>query len=376
MITAGLWYRPSYFPKAGETTWRESCDREVGYVRNAVGICDVSTLGKIDIQGRDAAEFLNHIYANPFLKLAVGKVRYGLMLREDGFCYDDGTTARLAENHFVMTTTTANAAVVFRNMEFARQCLWPELDVHLISTTDGWAQFAVAGPNSRALLSKVVDDLDLSNEAFPFMGCAECRVFGGTPARLFRISFSGELAYELAVPARYGDALIRALMKVGEEFDVTPYGIEALSVMRIEKGHAAGSELNGQTTAENLGLGGMVSKKKDSIGSNLSRRPEMIREDGLRMVGFHPVDKSASLNAGAHFLAEGDPVDMAHDQGWMTSTAYSPELGHSVGLGFLTGGQDRMGETLRAYDPVRGKDTLVEVCSAHHIDPEGERQRG
>ena len=375
-VESGAWLRAQWFKRPGEKGWRDSVDREVTMTRKSVGICDVTTLGKIDIQGRDAAEFLNRIYANPFLKLAVGKVRYGLMLREDGFCYDDGTTARLAENHFVMTTTTANAAVVFRNMEFARQCLWPELDVHLISITDGWAQFAVAGPNSRALLSKAVDHLDLSNEAFPFMGCAECTVFRGTPARLFRISFSGELAYELAVPARYGDALICALMQVGEEFDVTPYGIEALSVMRIEKGHAAGSELNGQTTAENLGLGGMVSKKKDSIGSALSRRPEMIREDGLRLVAFRPVDKSAGLNAGAHFLATGDPVDMAHDQGWMTSTAHSSELGHSVGLGFLKGGQDRMGETLRAYDPVRGKDTLVEVCSADHIDPEGGRQRG
>ena len=176
----------------------------------------VTTLGKIDIQGRDAAQFLNRVYSNAFLKLAVGKVRYGLMLREDGIAYDDGTTARLAENHYVMTTTTANAVLVFRNLEFARQCLWPDLDVHLISTTDAWAQFAVAGPKSRALLQEVVDGLDLSNEAFPFMACTECTVFGGTPARLFRISFSGELAYEIAVPARFGDAMIRALIDVGE----------------------------------------------------------------------------------------------------------------------------------------------------------------
>jgi len=375
-IESGNWLRAQWFKRAGEEGWRDSVDREVTMTRKSVGICDVTTLGKIDIQGRDAAEFLNRIYANPFLKLAVGKVRYGLMLRDDGFCYDDGTTARLAENHFVMTTTTANAAVVFRNMEFARQCLWPDLDVHLISATDGWAQFAVAGPNSRALLSKAVDNLDLSNEGFPFMGCAECTVFGGTPARLFRISFSGELAYEVSVPARFGDAMIRALMQVGEEFDATPYGIEALSVMRIEKGHAAGSELNGQTTAAMLGLGGMVSKKKDSMGTNLSERPEMNRDDNMRLVGFRPVDRSDMLNAGAHFMTSGDPVDMAHDQGWMTSVAWSPELGHSIGLGFLKRGQDRMGETLRAYDPVRNKDTLVEVCSAHHIDPEGARQRG
>ncbi|MEL7344377.1 MAG: 2Fe-2S iron-sulfur cluster-binding protein, partial [Pseudomonadota bacterium] len=184
---AGLWLRAQWYKREGEKGWRDSVDREVEMTRKSVGICDVTTLGKIDIQGADAAEFLNRIYSNPFLKLPVGKVRYGLMLREDGFAYDDGTTARLSETHFVMTTTTANAGLVFRDLEFARQCLWPDLDVHLISTTDAWAQFSVAGPNSRALLSKVVDDLDLSNEGFPFMACAPCTVFGGTPARLFRI---------------------------------------------------------------------------------------------------------------------------------------------------------------------------------------------
>ncbi|MEM9344403.1 MAG: sarcosine oxidase subunit alpha family protein [Pseudomonadota bacterium] len=375
-VEAGMWLRAQWFARDGEKGWRDSVDREVEMTRNGVGICDVTTLGKIDVQGKDAAEFLNRVYANPFLKLPVGKVRYGLMLREDGIVYDDGTTARLSETHFVMTTTTANAVLVFRNLEFARQCLWPDLDVHLISTTDGWAQFAVAGPKSRALSSKVVDDLDLSNDGFPFMACAECTVFGGTPARLFRISFSGELAYEIAVPARFGDAMIRALMQVGEEFDAVPYGTEALSVMRIEKGHVAGNELTGQTTALMMGLDGMVSKKKDAIGTLMSRREEMVRDDGMRLVGLRPVDRSVNLNAGAHFLTKGDPADMAHDQGWMTSVAYSPELKHSIGLGYLKRGTERMGEIIHAYDPVRGKDTEVEVVSSHHIDPEGERQRG
>ena len=376
-VEVGAWMRAQWFRKPGEKGWRDSVDREATQVRKSVGICDVTTLGKIDIQGRDAAEFLNKIYSNAFAKLPVGKVRYGLMLREDGICYDDGTTARLSETHFVMTTTTANAVAVFRNMEFARQCLWPDMDVHLISTTDAWAQFAVAGPNSRALLSKIVDDVDLSNEAFPFMACTECTVCGGTPARLFRISFSGELAYEVAVPARYGDALVRALMEAGEEFDAVPYGTEALGVMRIEKGHFAGNELTGQTTAQNLGLGMMVSKKKDSIGSKLSEREELNTDDGLRLVGFRPVDRSAKLDAGAHFVEVDDAnPDMFTDQGWMTSVAYSPELGHSIGLGFIKRGKDRMGDIVRAYDPVRGKDTKVEIVSAHHIDPEGARQRG
>ncbi|MCP3969886.1 MAG: sarcosine oxidase subunit alpha family protein [Rhodobacteraceae bacterium] len=376
-VTTGNWLRAQWFAQAGEKGWRDSVDREVVQTRRSVGICDVTTLGKIDIQGRDAAEFLNRIYSNAFLKLPVGKVRYGLMLREDGICYDDGTTARFSENHFVMTTTTANAVLVFRRMEFARQCLWPDLDVHLISTTDAWAQFAVAGPNARALLGKVVDDLDLSNEGFPFMACAECTVCGGTPGRLFRISFSGELAFEVAVPARYGDAMIRALMQAGEEFGAIPYGTEALGVMRIEKGHAAGNELNGQTTAANLGLGMMVSKKKDSIGSKLSEREEMNRDDGLRLVGLHPVDRNDMLNAGAHFVELDDHhPDMFSDQGYMTSVAWSPELSHSIGLGFVKRGKDRIGDIVRAYDPVRGKDTKVEIVSAHHIDPEGVRQRG
>jgi len=375
-VETGMWLRAQWFPRAGETTWRQSVDREVQMTRNSVGICDVTTLGKIDIQGRDAAAFLNKIYSNAFAKLAVGKVRYGLMLREDGICYDDGTTARLSENHFIMTTTTANAVTVFRNMEFARQCLWPDMDVHLISATDGWAQFAVAGPNSRALLQKIVDDTDLSNEAFPFMACAELTVCGGTPARLFRISFSGEMAFEIAVPARYGDSMIGALMAAGEEFDAVPYGTEALGVMRIEKGHAAGNELNGQTTAQMLGLGMMVSKKKDSIGSKLSEREMMNQPDDMRLVGFKPVDQSNELNAGAHFITKGDTPTMQSDQGWMTSVAYSPTLGHSIGLGFIKCGSDRMGEVVRAYDPTRGKDTDVEICSPHFYDPDGGRQRG
>ena len=178
------------------------------------------------------------------------------------------------------------------------------------------------------------------------------------------------------MPARYGDSLIRALMQVGEDLKVTPYGVEALGVLRIEKGHAAGAELNGQSTAAMLGMAGMVSKKKDAIGSKLSERPEMNREDDMRLMGFRPANRSDMLNAGAHFLTPGDPEDMAHDQGWMTSVAYSPELGHSIGLGFLKRGKDRLGETVRAFDPIRGKDTLVEVCSAHHIDPDGVRLRG
>jgi sarcosine oxidase subunit alpha len=375
-VETGQWLRPQWFPRPGESHWRESVDREVTTTRGAVGLCDVSTLGKIDVQGRDAAEFLNRVYANGFAKLAVGKARYGVMLREDGHVMDDGTTARLGEHHFVVTTTTANAVPVFRHMEFLRQGLWPELDVHLISATEQWAQYAVAGPRSRALLAKIVDGFDLSNEAFPFMACAELSVCGGTPARLFRISFSGELAYEIAVPNRYGDALMRALMAAGEAFGVAPYGSEALGVMRIEKGHAAGNELDGRTTAQDLGLGRMVSKKKDCIGNILSEREGLADPDRSRLMGFVPVDRSASLAAGAHLLAKGAEPAMENDQGWLSSAAFSPTLGCAIALGFVRRGAERVGERLIAWDGVRGREIEVEIVSPHFVDPEGERLRG
>ncbi|MGK0271875.1 MAG: heterotetrameric sarcosine oxidase alpha subunit [Cocleimonas sp.] len=375
-VEVGAWMRSQWLPKAGETHWRQSVDREVTQTRNSVGICDVSTLGKIDIQGKDAGEFLNRIYCNTFATLKVGMVRYGLMLREDGIAMDDGTTARLTETQFVMTTTTANAVNVFRHMEFCRQCLWPDLDVHLISATEQFAQYSVAGPNARKLLQKVVDkDYDISNEGFPFMACDEISVCGGTPARLFRISFSGELAYEIAVPTRYGVAMMEALMEAGSEFDSVVYGTEALGVMRIEKGHAAGNELNGQTTAHNLGMGRMVSKKKDSIGNMLSERPEMVRDDANRLVGFIPIDKSKTLNAGMHFLKQGNEANFANDEGWMTSVAFSPSLGHSIGIGYIKNGHERTGEKVTAFNDLQDNTIEVEIVSAHFIDPKGERLR-
>lgn len=373
-VEVGAWLRAQYFVQPGETHWRQSVDREVLAVRSGVGLCDVTTLGKIDVQGPDAAEFLNRIYCNMMGTLAVGRVRYGVMLREDGHAYDDGTCARLSENHFVVTTTTANAAIVYRNMEFARQCLWPELNVSLISTTDAWAQIAVAGPNSRTLLSRVVDGFDLSNEVFPFMACAELTVCGGLRARLFRISFSGELAYEIAVPARYGNALLERLAQVGADLGATPYGTEALGVMRIEKGHAAGSELNGQTTAQMLSLGRMVSEKKDSIGAVMSRR-EGLAQDKRRLVGFSPIDKSEAIVAGSHLFTQGETRNTTTDQGWITSAAYSPHVGSSIAIGFLEEGDARMGEVVIAANPLEGREVRVEVVSPHFVDPEGGRLR-
>ncbi|MGJ8594782.1 sarcosine oxidase subunit alpha family protein [Sulfitobacter sp.] len=373
-VEVGNWMRAQWFPRAGETTWRESVDREVLATRGSVGVCDVTTLGKVDVQGADAADFLNMVYCNGFAKLAVGRVRYGLMLREDGIAKDDGTAARLAEDHFVVTTTTANALPVYRHMEFVRQCLVPDMDVQLISTTEAWAQYAVAGPNARRVLEQIVDQ-DISNDAFPFMACANITVCGGLRARLFRISFSGELAYEIAVPTAYGDALIRRIMQAGAAFDITPYGTEALGVMRIEKGHAAGNELNGTTTAANLGMGRMVSTAKDSIGAMLSRREGLNKPGDLRAVGVKPVDPADKTPAGAHLMAATGPVDAAHDQGYVTSACYSPNLGHHIALAFLKDGANRIGERMRLVSPLTDVNVMVEICSPHFIDPEGERLR-
>ena len=372
-VEVGYWLRTQWVPKAGETEWRQSVDREVLATRKSVGICDVTTLGKIDIQGTDAGAFLDKVYANTFSSLGVGKCRYGLMLREDGMVFDDGTTARMGQNEYVMTTTTANAVTVFRHLEFCRQVLWPDMDVQLISTTEAWAQFSVAGPNARKLLQKVVDQ-DISDAAFPYMGAGNITV-GGLRARLFRISFSGELAYEIAVPTRYGDGMIRKLMEAGAEYDAVVYGTEALGVMRIEKGHVAGNELNGTSTALNMGLGKMVSRKKDSIGMLLSQREGMTREDGLRLVGVKPVNPASELKAGSHFLKTGAVAKAENDDGWITSLVYSPHMGHYIALGYLKDGANRIGEKMRAVNLLAGTDTEIEIVSPHFIDPEGERLR-
>ena len=274
-----------------------------------------------------------------------------------------------------MTTTTANAVPVFRHLEFCRQCLWPDLDVQLISTTEAWAQYSVAGPNARKLLQKVVDQ-DISDAAFPYMAAGNVTVCGGLRARLFRISFSGELAYEIAVPTRYGDAMIRKLVAAGEEFDAVVYGTETLGVLRIEKGHVAGNELNGQSSALNMGLGKMVSKKKDSIGMAMSGRAGMNAPGGYRLVGVKPVDPSQPLTAGSHFLAIGAAPVLENDGGWLTSMVYSPHLGSHIALGYLKAGDQKIGQRMRAVNFLNGTDTEIEIVSPHFLDPEGERLRG
>lgn len=370
----GLWHRAQWFPRPGETHWRDTVNREVRTVRTAVGFCDVTTLGKIDIQGPDAATFLERVYVNAWRRLPIGRARYGLMLREDGFAYDDGTTARLGENHYVMTTTTAHAGPVMQHLELCHQWLWPELDVRFISVTDEWAQLAIAGPKSRDVLRHIVDPaFDISNEAFGYMAAATVTICGGQEARLFRLSFSGELAYELAVPARFGDALARLLMKVGAPYGIAPYGTEALGVMRIEKGHPAGPELNGQTTAHDLGMGRMLSTRKDFIGCAMAARPALTDPARPTLIGLVPVNAGDELVAGGHLLPAGAQATAAHDQGWVSSAAWSPTLNGWIALGFLSNGPARLGETVMVHNPLGNSVTAARVVSPVFVDPNGER---
>ncbi len=374
MIEAGLWYRPAYFPRKGEAVWRESCDREVEMVRQKVGICDVSTLGKIDIQGPDAAALLDFVYANMLSTLKPGRVRYGLMLREDGFVMDDGTTARLGDAHYIMTTTTAAAAQVMRHLEFVRQYLRSELDVQIVSVTEQWAQFAVAGPEARPLLNAVLDT-SIDNASWPFMSCGTIGVAGVT-GRLFRISFSGEHAYELAVPARYGADLWRLLVEQAEELGGGPFGTEAMNVLRIEKGHITHAEIHGRTTAFDIGFDHMISAKKDCIGKTMAARPGLLRDDREQLVGLHPVDPDGTLTNGAHLFKEDDNAVLGVQEGYVTSSCYSPTLGSFLALGFLTRGRDRHGERLRMVDHLRKVETICEVCPPVFFDPDGGRLRG
>ena len=371
-VETGLWMRSSWFPQ-GTEDWLASASREVLATRERVGLCDVSTLGKIDVQGKDAAEFLNRLYCNTFSTLDVGKARYGLMLREDGIVFDDGTTSRLASDHFLMTTTTANAARVMSHMEFCHQAHWPELDVQYVSVTEQWAQMAIAGPKARATLQKIVDKVTLDDTSFPYLAAKEISILGGMNARLFRISFSGEHAYELAVPADYGNLVARALMQAGEEFGITPYGIEALSIMRIEKGHVAGGELNGTTTAGDLGLGKMMSSKKDYIGRMMAAREGLMDKNRQCVVGIRPSDVEDKIRSGSHILKKDDVPSMAADQGYISSVAWSPTLNMWLGLALLSNGRERHGEVVKIFDGVRNIHMYGMICDPIHYDRENKK---
>jgi sarcosine oxidase subunit alpha len=369
-METGLWLRPAYYKIGDEDDW-DSIMREVEAVRRRVGLADVSTLGKIDIFGRDAATFLDRVYTNTFSTLAVGKCRYGLMLREDGIVFDDGTTTRLGPDRFLMTTTTANAGPVMEHLEFLLQTQWHDLEVALASATDQWTQMSLAGPKARETLQAALRDLDVTNSALPFMGFGEGRI-AGAPVRVFRISFSGELAYEIATPSGHGERVWQALMDAGVKHGIMPYGLEALGAMRIEKGHVAGGELNGQTTARDLGLGKMLKKSGDYIGKAMSEREAFLAPDRPQLVGLRPVNKRERLRAGAHLVRVRAGTD---SEGWVTSAHKSFEHDCFVALGMLRRGAQRHGERLFAVYPMRNEAVEVEITTPHHVDPENARVR-
>jgi len=372
-VDAGLWLRPRYY-KQGSETLLEAAKREATNVRNNVGICDVTSLGKIDIKGPDCPEFLNRIYTNAWMKLPVGKARYGVMLREDGIVFDDGTTTRISENHFHMTTTTAQAVNVLAHLEYYLQVVWPELAVNVLSTTEQWAGAALAGPNSRNLLNKLFPEIDVSNEAIPFMGYKEADLFG-VPARIFRISFSGELAYEINVESGYGIFMWEKIMELGKEMNIEPYGTEALSTLRIEMGHVAGSEIDGRVIASDLSLEGMLSKKKDFIGKRSLNREAFINPNREKIVGVVPLDKKSMIPEGSHLVSDSNASLPNPKLGHISASCWSVEYNNPFSLAILKDGKKKIGERLYAVSPLKNKNIAVEIVSSHYVDPKGERVR-
>ena len=373
-VEAGLWYRPNWFPIAGETNWRESCDREVSMVRNSVGVCDVSTLGKIDVQGPDAAILLDFAYTNKISSLKLGKIRYGLMMRDDGHVMDDGTCARIGQDHYIVTTTTAAAGQVMRHLEFILQVLKPNINAQVISVTEQWAQFAIAGPKSRVLLNEICEQ-EISDAKIPFMGFLDVSVCD-VKARLFRISFSGEHAYEIAVSASYGDAMIRLLVEKAQALGGGPYGMEALNVLRIEKGFITHAEIDGRVTAKDIGMSKMINENKDCIGKVASKRPGLLDANRDQLVGIKPINNKDIILAGAHLYPLDSAATRINDQGHVTSVCYSPTLCSSIALALVKNAHDRHGEKLKMVDHLRNSEFQVELVSPIFFDKIGGRVRG
>jgi len=368
----GQWKRPWYYPKPGEDL-HAAVAREVLAVRHGVGTLDASTLGKIDIQGPDAAKLLNWVYCNAWSKLEVGKCRYGLMLDENGMVFDDGVTVRLGEHHYLMHTTTGGAARVMAWLERWLQTEWPDLKVYLTSVTDHWATTAVAGPKSRALLRKLCPDVDFDDGAFPFMSAREGTV-AGVKARILRISFSGERSYEVNVPAEHGLRVWQAIQDAGAEFGITPYGTETMHVLRAEKGFIiVGQDTDGSVTPVDLGMGAMVAKTKDCLGKRSLARSDTARPDRKQLVGLLTDDARFVLPEGAQVLA-GEPGAVPTPMaGHVTSSYASPTLGRSIALALVRGGQARLGE--RVHVAMRdGRSVTATIASPVFFDPQQERQ--
>ena len=366
----GQWKRAWYYPKNNEDM-HQAVQRESKAARESAGILDASTLGKIDIQGTDASEFLNRVYTNAWSKLAIGKCRYGLMLNEDGMVYDDGVTTRLGENHYIMTTTTGGAANVLGKLEDYLQTEWPELDVYLTSVTDHYATASVCGPNSKKILSKLIPDLDLSDENFPHMSFKNASI-GKIKCRIMRISFTGEHSYEINVQANYGKSVWEKCMEIGKEYNITPYGTETMHLLRAEKGFIiVGQDTDATMTPIDLQMDWIVSKKKyDFIGKRSLYRSDTIREDRKQLVGLLTENPNEVLEEGAQIIAETNkkPVEML---GHVTSSYYSPNLNKSIALGVVRGGKNMLGQKL--FVPMENKIINVIVADPVFLDKENKR---
>jgi sarcosine oxidase subunit alpha len=369
----GQWRRAWYYPRPGESM-HDAVNREVKAVRTSVGILDASTLGKIDIQGPDAVELLNRVYTNAWSKLEVGRSRYGLMCGEDGMVFDDGVTTRLGPNHFLMTTTTGGAARVLGWLESWLQTEWPHMRVHCTSVTEQFAVVAVTGPLARRLMAGLTD-IDLDPAAFPFMSFKDGQ-FAGIPARVYRISFTGELSYEINVQPSYALALWRALMTAGEKYGITPYGTEAMHVLRAEKGFIiVGQETDGTVTPHDLGMSWIVSKqKKDFLGKRSLSRPDTARSDRKHLVGLLTENASEVIPEGGQIVAELKPKPPMAMLGHVTSSYYSPNCGRSIALALVKNGRNRMGETV--YLPLEGRTIHAKIVEPKFFDPEGKRIDG
>ncbi len=344
----GDWLRARAYPMVGES-FHDAVQRESKAARTAIGVLDATTLGKIDVKGPDAREFLNRIYTNAWMKLAPGKCRYGLMLGEDGMVMDDGVTACLADDHFHMTTTTGGAARVLGKLEDYLQTEWPELKVYLTSVTEEWAVASLCGPECDKLVAELCDDLDPNPDTFEFMSLRDAHV-GGVPVRVFRISFTGELSYEINIPATYGLWLWREVMEKGAKYGIVPYGTEAMHLLRAEKGFIiVGQETDGTVTPDDLGYGGMVKKSADFVGRRSLFRADTMREDRRQLVGLLTGDPNLVLMEGTQLIGNeaesAPPVPML---GHVTSSYFSPNLGRSIALALVKSGRSRVGDRLWA----------------------------
>jgi sarcosine oxidase subunit alpha len=357
---------------------QDATRREVLAVRDAVGCVDMSTLGKVELRGGDALEFLQRLYCNNLDTLQPGKLRYVLMLREDGILFDDGTVAQLAAQHYLVTMTTANSEAVWRWMNKLLQLHWADLDVQLTRVSDHWASLAIAGPRARQLLQALDPDFDCARDAFPFASVRAGQLAQEMPCRVFSVSFSGELSYEINVPAGYAEALFARVMAAGAAFGITPYGLEALDLLRIEKGHLAiGSEIDGRTTPTDLGLARMLSSRKHFIGSSLLQRPRLQDNDRLQLVGLRAADGHSPIPAAAQLCAQAWQAGSVQlSQGRLTAAIDSPTLAQPLALALLQNGHRRMEEALWAVSPLAQQSTKVVVTAPCFVDPEGSRVHG